>query len=225
MQHDQACLLLADAEWLRLAPAIIFFLVWLVNHLLSAGKAKPAGRPVQRAPMAPPRPQPVAPPANQSRLASEIEDFLRRANERRLEMAREAQSGAPPAPRPRTMTPPIKRAPEAPVDVEVVEVGPPGESVAAHVARRLANRQFEERGAHLADDILKTDIDRKQHERQVFGHHVGMLKDTSTSAENTAPVVPDALEVPTIAALLRSGPSVKQAIILNEILSRPEHRW
>ena len=222
MQFHQACLLLADADWLRLAPAIIFFLVWLVNHVLSASKPKPpAQRPVQRPQMAPPRPQPAAPPSNQSRLASEIEDFLRRANERRLEKAREPQGAAPPRQASRGRT----RLPEAPVDVEVVDSGPPGESVAAHVARRLANRQFEERGSHLADDILKDDVERKQHQQQVFGHHVGMLKDTSTSAENTAPTVADALAIPTIAALLRDGPSVKQAVILNEILLRPEHRW
>lgn len=217
--------LLADVDWIKVLPAIIFFAIWLINQLLS-GKKDPAAQ--QRRPprpaggQPPPAPQRNAPP-EQAKLSTEIEEFLRRASEKRREKAREVQ--ARPRPVPRTLRPA-----DEPVEAEVVETGPPGERVAKHVEQHLTTRSFTQRASHMVDDILEADVERKQHEQQVFGHHIGRLEDTSTGSQ-TPPQSAESAKVAataavgSLAALLKSRESVRQAIIINEILNRPEHRW
>ena len=230
--------LLADAEWLKFIPAIIFFVVWVLNQLFTAGKAKP-GAPAERgAPRRVP-PPPGNPPravqAPQPQLQTEIEEFLKRANQQRERKARQAQQPAPAPPRPR----PVQQAPprrELPIEVEVVEMPRRGDRVGALSEHHMTTRQFDESSTHMADDILEGDRARKQHEDKVFRHNVGKLADTSSggAGDQSAPAMaaaaaaaaaPGAGEVPTFADLLRNPANLRQAIILNQIFERPTDRW
>ena len=230
--------LLADFDWVQIVPVIIFIVVWLVNQVLGGGKDKAAQRrnPPPRGQVPPPAPQRGDAP-DQAKVASEIEEFLKRAGERRREKAREAQARSMKTPQPKRppwAKPPVP-PPQEPIIVEVVETGPAGDRVAQHVESHLTTSKFSERAAHMADDIAEADRERKQHERQVFGHQVGKLEDTSKGAKvvvETPTGAPAEIVQRTpsaaagsLAALLKSGESVRQAIIFSEILQRPEHRW
>src|SRR5262245_57424344 len=103
--------LFAANDWVGAVITLVVFIIWGINRLLTAAKAvtPPARNPQRRVPegerpLAPPRP-PVAPEpkGSQAQLNAEIEEFLKRANQRR-----ERGKQAPP------------KAPEVPLDVQPI---------------------------------------------------------------------------------------------------------
>ena len=234
-------LIAAIDEWLKLVVPFVFFIIYALNQLLSA-KAQPQ-RPQQKKP-APEgeRPlRPAQPPANepagstQSQLNAEIEQFLKRANERRGDRAKREgwppSVQTPPKKAPKPPKPPREPLREQPVDVEPLarhELS----TVASSVEKHLANRGFTQRAEHLADDIVRADEQMEQHLQKSFSRRVGTLAE-STPGEGTspltdqAPMAVSAAASPSaaIGALLANAQSLRQAIILNEVLARPVHRW
>lgn len=229
----QFVLIAAGLEWLKFVFVIVFFLVWIFNNLLS-DKAKAKGKPLQRPQVPPPRPDAGEAGAGggQPQLAGEIEEFLKRANQKRQEKVRRKQPAKAAAkPAPPTPPKPARRLVQESSQGQDFEVST-GKSVAEHVQKHLDTRGFTERAEHLMDeDIRKADAEREAHRKQVFEHKVGRLADTSTA--EAAPAGPTAATTATIdaaaamplAALLANPQGLKQAIVLNEVLSRPEHRW
>jgi hypothetical protein len=165
--------------------------------------ANPAGRPAPRG------------------VEDEIGEFLRRAAGRR--------GGQAPARRP---PPP----PPVPVEAEVVLERPPGDQVKEHVGEYLNTGSFARRAAHLGERVSGTEKQTAQHLQQAFGHDVSQLAGKPGEASQ-APAVEEAsdaedrlTELPStaaagLAAMLSNAESIRQAIIINEILPRPEHRW
>ena len=244
-------LLLADVDWLRLVFPIVMFLVFLLWQLLEGAKQKgqppnrdqrrppPANRPAQAAPQPQERPQRGG---AQGQLNAEIEEFLRRASERQRDKPRPQEATAVPAPQ--RSKKPARRLVERPVQPEIIEEVA-NDRVSAHVEKHLTNREFANRAEHLTDDISRSDADMQQHFKQVFDHKVGRLADTTSSGRkapagdltsaggvaqmtDTAPVVSD-MSAATIggglALLISDRQTLRQAILLNEILQRPTHRW
>jgi hypothetical protein len=220
-------LLAVDLWWL--APAV-FVVIYLLNHFLSAKDPAARQREAQkRRAAAGERPLPQPQPQGQAQLNAEIEQFLKRANERRLEKARRTEpvrsaAAAPPKPAP----PPPR---EQPIDVMPLEHRD-FDSVAASVEQHLGNRGFNERAEHMVDDIALADEERARHFKQVFDHRLGNL--------STVPVDPKApadLKTPSmtrddpaatakaLAGILANQQNIRQAIVLKEILERPVDRW
>ena len=115
-----------------------------------------------------------------------------------------------------------------------------GRDVASHVERHLGTSEFDERTEHLGQQVGQADELMAGQLHEKFDHQLGSLTDTSVGA--ILPVEQDqdadgAFDEPTgrriggtptsaagFAALLASNKDVRQAIVLNEILKRPEER-
>jgi hypothetical protein len=232
---DWPILIAAAEDWIRLIlkfiVPIIFVVIYLYNQLLSASKPKvPQPRP-QRRPEGERALRPAQPPAKgapASKLNDEIEQFLKRANDRRGDRAQREKRPSVKAP---SKAPP-KPLVETPLDAEVVERRE-FSSVSDSVEKHLANRGFSQRSEHLADDIVRADQQMEQHLQKSFSRRVGTFGDSAaqTAKEapltDTEPVVQNAAPsgASILGALLSNPLELKQAIVLNEILTRPEHRW
>lgn len=136
-----------------------------------------------------------------------------------------------------------------PVEVEVVYDEPEvGSGVASQVTRDLDSRQFGESARHLGEEVGLADdkMDARLHRK--FDHQVGHLRSTTAATptvtagqsfdearHGVAGAAPagagDAaaqaagVSAAEIALLLRTPRNIRHAIIMNEILTRPEERW
>ncbi len=169
-------------------------------------------------------------------MARDIEEFLRKAAERR----KQAQQGggqpaapqrpAQPAPVPQqrpVAPPPAQRQPYSPppttpsrqppqrqpVEAEVVWSN--RESVAAHVQAHISTRSIAEHASQLGQEVGLADDKLEQRLHEKFDHSVGTLGHLDTTGEG-ATSGDDLLQ------LLRNPQSLRQAILLSEILKRPE---
>jgi len=206
---------------------LLFFIVSVVGSLANKWRqmqeeAARRGRP-QR-PARPPRP-----------LDDEIADFLRTAGERR-EPAGQQRPGSPPArpaparpsaaPPPPPARAPVRPAPPPPrPPVEQPREVKPLETSPGRLGETLATRTLTTGGlGQLTTEVAQADDRLQDHLRQTFNHNLSSLG----SQEASVPLSPSALP-PTAAAgvapLLASAESLRNAIILSEILNRPEHRW
>ena len=201
-----------------LIPIIVFilFIISAIGKLLIKQKPQRPGQPGQAKPGQPPRPaQPIGD------VEDEIADFLRRAVGQR--------GGRPQPPQP---------APQ-PAVAQVVEpevTRPVGGRVSRHVGEHLDTAEFEQRAAQLGDEVADADdeMGRRLHEK--FDHEVGRLAQTPGESATASEVLEAAepqdrvAEFPTTAAaglpaMLANAQSIRQAIVISEILTRPEHRW
>ena len=171
----------------------------------------------------PPRAPQVDPAAGRhGNVEDDIGEFLRRAAERR---------GGAAAPQP---PPPIR---QQPVEVaEVAEEVPLGGQLREHVGEYLDSSEFQRRTAELGDEVAQADRLTEQRLHQKFDHEVGRLSGKpgeSAAAPRTveAPEPEDrtsefpATDAVGVAAMLRDVDSIRQAVIISEILNRPEQRW
>ena len=179
----------------------------------------------------------------------EVEEFLRRAAARRAqaEAQRRAQQANPPvrpvAPpagpqRPAQRTPPGRLTQRLePGEVEILEaelvetepIGGPRRLGPAVEGLRDGSRQIGSR-APTAHDVDQADENMEAHLHQVFDHKLGHLRKDNI-AEGPAPRVASASDTrvseaaSSIANMLRSPASLRNAIILNEIMTPPRHLW
>jgi hypothetical protein len=242
-----APLFAADVSWIKLVVPVIAFFIYIINHFIA--ESKNARKRPPRKPAATVA-NPSQRPAGQPVAADEIEEFLRRAAQQRKQPPKVKEP--PPRPKPatrnqppvrdtRTAAPkPAQRAPQPqptsrrltdqPGNVEIEAVNPsrPRESVAEHVAKRLSTEEFKVRASHLADEMTRADLEREQHLKKTFGHQVGKIGSqtppaTDDKVTSTAPVVFG----PAAGGLggLLHGNALRYAVVLNEILTRPEDRW
>ena len=196
-------------DFVKVVLIILFIVVPAIGQLLAKMKRmQPPGGGVR--PPNPPMPAPV------DNVGDEIEEFMRRAAQRR------GQKGL----RPRT---------EQPVQAELVE-RPVGGQVTEHTKKYLDQSEFSRRTSQLGGEVAQADRQIDQRLHQKFDHAVSRLAGVSSEAA----VVPVAVATPDLAAsiddlpvasptglalLLTNPDSLRQAIVLNEILHRPEERW
>jgi len=174
-------------------------------------------------------------------MPGEIEEFLRRAAQRR--------AAAQPAPVVRPPQQPARRQPEIQIlgdddvlDADIVDadiVEDPGiltgSNVGDHVARHINTADFGERLSHLGEEVDHADERMESHLQGYFEHALGDLgATTSRATESTLdpdPAAPSRSGGPrkrppfNIRRLLRSPTSIRDAIVLSEILRKPEDRW
>jgi hypothetical protein len=226
-------------EWFLPAIVILLFVIQIIRAVIT-GVGNP-NMPQRRPPGQMPR-MPVPPQGEENEaLKGEIEEFLKRVSTRREGQPQRPPGGA--GPRPITVargqppaSPGERRRRPPPVviatgGVPIGEVQAPTRRSAEDLAKRhLGSRGFEQRG----DQLTKIDEHERQFERQVqqtFAHEVGHLKpsvlaspEDAGAVSDAAPQVVDDSRSNTSFALL-TGSNLINAVIINEIMQRPEHRW
>jgi hypothetical protein len=226
--------------------AIIF---WVIQKIAEANKA------VQRRPVRPAAPAARAAaqggrqPGGQQAdpLRNQVEEFLRRANQGNPPRQAGAPARKPPAPvreiellvdevQPQTTRQTIS-APLPPVGAQRTipsladrqqarRQAPPSKrkSLAEEADERAAARSksIAQKVSHLGERIISEDRQFDDQLKAKFDHAVGTL-----AAETVRESAPDPRDSPAaqIATMLANPDGVRQAIVLNEILSRPTDRW
>jgi len=171
-------------------------------------------------------------------MRDEVEEFLRRAAQRRAQAEakrrEQVQPQQPPPPQQRLA--PIQRAPlreqqrelEPVVEIIEAEEADAGSRLTSsdsqhlrgttEIARHAANLGAE---VDLADDKLEARL------HKTFDHKLGQLKDTTTGApEKVALQTSEAMAASmNLTRLLSNAQSIRNGIILSEVLTRPEQRW
>jgi hypothetical protein len=104
--------------------------------------------------------------------------------------------------------------------------------VAESVEKHLGTRTFNKRAEHLADDIVRADQQMEDHLQKSFNRRVGTLgggtaKEPETPVTDASPVtsVDTSPAAQSLRKLLSNPNDIRQAIILSEILDRPERHW
>lgn len=135
---------------------------------------------------------------------SDIDDFLRRAAQQRARGQRPAIE----------IVEPIE-----PIEAEIIDAEPA--DVSAHVKSYMDTGKFDRRAdqmdrrAGLADDRREARIHAK------FDHEIGTLRQSDATLELVDEPVSDV----SLLDVLRSPASIRQAIIMSEILQPPRDLW
>jgi len=172
----------------------------------------------------------------------EVEEFLRRAAARRAAAQQQQRPPAqpagwspPPSPppqpqrRPASLSEVVMLQPVQPVEAEVVEAELAeqpdrlGRGVAQHMR---GTQEIAEHTRHLGEEVDQADDKLQAHLHKVFDHKLGDLKKSTLEAAAVSPsqasrdsALPGAAS---IAHLLVDPQNVRNAIILAEILRRPD---
>lgn len=210
----------------EVAMRLVIVLLLVVLPLILQIIAKIRGLDNAPPPGGPPRPQPRPP---QTPLEDEISEFLRRASEGR----RPPGSGPPSrsasvAATMRSAPAPARRPTAPPVAAEVVPP-PVGGDISRHVQKFLDSGEFQRRSSEMGEGVVASDKAMDQRS-SAFDRPMGQLGEPGgtrdaggagpqVTAEAVSPMVADL-----VSALCRPD-TVRQAIIINEILRRPEDRW
>jgi hypothetical protein len=122
-------------------------------------------------------------------------------------------------------------------DAEIIEAEEvSGDDVALHVARHLDTSDISKRTSQLGAEIDQADEVVESHLQDVFEHRLGdlgaktqapeqsTLDDDETQAKGPT-AAPAAQPGISIVEMLRSPRELRSAVILSEILARPEHHW
>ncbi|MEX2016661.1 MAG: hypothetical protein WD873_08455 [Candidatus Hydrogenedentales bacterium] len=221
-----------DPDWVRLA----IFMVVAVGYLISFIATRLRDRQVAKNRL--PRP-----PRKDPDTTKELEDFLKRSSPGRRDTAKKpAQpvSRAQPQADSRTRGPrkaderdKRRRTPTPTASlVNLHESALTKERAAspeATVHPSIDTRQFSERASHLGSFDEARSLENRL--KETFSHQVGTLAaapaDSLATQNRAAAAVAAATgtrQTLPISALL-SGDNLRSAIILNEILQRPEERW
>jgi hypothetical protein len=206
---------------------------------LNKANQKPPARPA--VPPRPPKPRLDDP------IANEVEEFLRRAAQARQSGEKKAERRAAQPARPILAEPMPSKSPGGVLRGKAVEVvrerapatpspGEPalGDEVGQHVKTFLNEDAFAKRAQQLGTEVTQIDTQIDQHLHQTFDHALGKLATVPGEAAVAPTAVEPEGEAITIAAAvspanlffaLSDPDSIRQAIVLNEILRRPEERW
>ena len=168
-----------------------------------------------------PRPRKAA----QIDVADEIEVFMRRVLGGQEEPAEPViEERLPPAAEVQR-----RRPVESPVQAVVIEAKeePQVERLAEHVKNYFASEERPAAAERLGKNVAQAESQFDQHVHQVFDHQLGQLGAANAESPPSGDVP---IEVPPtfaagLVAMLSSAESLGQAIVLSEIIRRPEERW
>lgn len=114
-----------------------------------------------------------------------------------------------------------------PVDADIILAEPVHQSVTAHVQSDIDTTDLTGHAKHLGQQVGQADDKMDARVHQKFDHDISQIDD-EPSVWDTAPAASaggGAGLASEVAAMLRSPNSIRQAVILSELLSRPEDRW
>jgi len=226
----------ADGDWIKLATFLVIATFYVISYL--AGKLRDRQVAKNRVPQQRP---PKAEGADA--IAGELEDFLKKAQKRDQPKKQPARPVIQPAAASRSETRKMRRRGDdrgdsakrrtlaAPLPTLTESRAKDdaqrkrSEGVEEHVRHAIDTQKFDQRAAQLGQ--LETTQPMQSHLQQAFSHQLGTLGAVSLPATPTpaaAATVAAVRGAAPIAALL-SGGNLKQAIVLKEILERPDQRW
>jgi hypothetical protein len=181
-------------------------------------------------------------------MKDDVEEFLRRVAQMRAEAQAKAQQANRPRPgqqaeggrpqptatqRPAQPARPVQQALPRPlpppVEAEIVEaeIANRDDLIARSVQQHL--RGVDKIAAHarqLGAEVDLADDKLAAHLHQVFDHDLGALKQSGVQpAAHREQVTAEGLSPEAISRLLRSPSAARDAVILAEILQRPDVRW
>jgi hypothetical protein len=118
-------------------------------------------------------------------------------------------------------------------DPEIIEAEPVYEGVSAHVAGDIDTSDIAQHASRLSDrasqlgaDVGQADDKLEDRIHEKFDHDLGRIHDdTVTDDMGTRRPGRVPRTAGEIAEMFRSPKSIRQAVILSEILNRPEQRW
>ena len=223
-QDGCATVLLAQGldDLIGIILVILFIVVPVIGQIIAkinkapgppAGGPKGAGRPA----------------AGNKDVNDEIGDFLRRAARGLGQQVKQAQQQMQQQP-PRQ---PIAR----PAAAQVVRERPAEAQVIDGVHRETVQTeidtgQFTRRASKLGGKVVRTEKKLDKHLHQVFNHELGDLAraPSKTTGRRLTTTMQQPVDMPPtaaagFAALLGSAENIRRAIVINEILTRPEDRW
>jgi hypothetical protein len=109
------------------------------------------------------------------------------------------------------------------VEAELADAGDP---VGRRVAQDLGEAaQIGEHARRLGEDLDQTDERMEAHLHQVFDHHLGRLKESTIPVEQAPITPPGQVAIGDLVKMLGSPQSIRDAIIMAEVLHRPVDRW
>lgn len=223
-----AMLPLANGDWIGVVVFLVIMIISAISQMAGNKKEAPRPKPRPRPPVRPAQGRPAqAGPGRQDPVAGELEDFLRRAAGGGGQQPARRPPPTPPArPQPR---PPVARpvvaepvVAEAADDLEIIE------SVADHMSHSQGKSRFP---SQLSRSPAEKDDVRRKFDQPVgqFGstqekaHAAALAEQEANAAEVVESMPPTAAAG--LSAMLASPTSLRQAILLKEILERPEYRW
>jgi len=243
MQLISGIPLAALADVVQVVLPIIFMVFYILSQILGGreqAKRKAPPRPQRPKPpqaLDPARPAPRQPPNQADALRREVEQFLRRAQGK----PDPQEEPTHPKPEPQAPRQPPRRlvasAPDRPALSQTplpsqiskkasrTSFSAPNlrrEGVGEHVAKHVSSRKLAEHAEHLGEQMALTDerLESRLHEK--FDHQLGNLQRQATAE-------PKKKEGPNITAqiveLLSQPDGMRQMIVANEILRRPDERW
>lgn len=176
-------------------------------------------------------------------MKDEVEEFLRRVAQLRAQAEAQARAQQQrPGFQPPLQMPPQRAVPPArlipaqeevvylePAEAEVVdaELAELGDDVGRHVAQHLRGHvEIAEHTRHLGEEVDRADDKLEARLHQTFDHQLGSLKKTAsdTAAVEHVKPAPD-VTLREIRSMLGSPANMRDAIVMAEILRRPEDRW
>lgn len=207
MQH--LAIYIVAANWMEWVFPVIVFILYTLGQLMSArgNKAKKPPRvPKPRDPAAPPQ----KPRTLEEKLRGEVEDFLRQVRGDQPE----AEEPSPVVVAQRPVVVKVEQAPR-----RIVELEKPRESIQESVAKHMSTADITQNAHTLGADIDQADERMVAHLQQTFQHQLGSLEPKQIQPR---PIKRQNKSAAEIAELLRSPKGMRQAIMLSEILRRPE---
>jgi hypothetical protein len=211
-------ILLADGEWMKLIVPLVMFSIWAMNRLF--GGESPAAKQAKARQQA--RANPPPPPADKQRVEDEVSEFLRRAAQQR-NTAGHTRTPQPPQP------PVVQRRSPAPTQKEI-SAAAEAERAAARprtltptISDPLGQRVLTDRTVD-AKEVVQAEAAMQSHLSQVFGHKLGTLAGNQSA---TAAPTGETSSAPAneVIEMLRDPHSIRDAIIVSEVLRRPTERW
>ncbi len=224
---------------------IVFAVVIVISIVSALGKALGKGEQAKPRPAQRPRPPAGGGPARAAQpraggIEDEITEFLRRAAGGR--QAEPPKQPARPQPVVAQIAPePLTRSPSKPPR------RPLGSQIQESVGEHVDTSRFSRRAAELGDEVAHADDQLQARLDEKFDHDLGSL--ASVPGESATAATGDIFESATaatgdifasaktptgklpqtaaagVAAMLADAQSIRQAIILSEILQRPTDRW
>lgn len=156
---------------------------------------------------------------------TDVEDFLRRlADEQRADRSEPQPERQPKKPKPKR---PVQKPQRRSQPTAAAEQPAVSESVDDHVRRHLRHleeSQLAEEAAHLGESIALTDDRLEARLKSKFDKQLGTLRRQEVATEEAKALATPA-DPGSIAEMLASPTGMRNAVILSEILNRPDDRW
>ena len=154
-------------------------------------------------------------------MSRDIEEFLRRAAERRQQQ-KQGGGQPPPAAQRRASQQPLVEEIEVVYQAEPIDQAFDSQSIDEHVKNHLDTNEIVQHAENLGERIQSVDDAVADRLTRKFDHEVGQLDDSPSFARASEVAGPKSSNiVEQLVEMLRRPESVKQAVILSEILNRP----